>query len=306
MRKALSLLLFVSAAASLHAQNASPDQIRAAATRAVAITQQGSAGFYKFMTCFSCHDHALPVLEWQTARQHGVPVDETIAAQITAKGLLNTPNFTSIDDAVQDPGIIDPAPSDGWALVAAHAAGVLPNLVMAAYARRIATWQRPDGHWPTLDARPPQSYSLFTATAVAARAIQLYMPAQLREETNSRLGRAKTWLLANEPQSTEDATFRLFGLRFTDATSGEIQRATAGLLALQRADGGWGEIPHLPSDAYSTGEALVALNEAGGVAVNDAAWRKGLQYLVSTQGSRRGVARAHAPSVARCGQPALF
>ena len=56
--------------------------------------------------------------------------------------------------------IIDPAPSDGWALIAAHAVGVQPNLVTAVYARRIATWQRPDGHWSTGDARPPQSSQL--------------------------------------------------------------------------------------------------------------------------------------------------
>ena len=76
-----------------------PDQVRAAATRAVAITQQGSAGFYKFMTFFSCHDHALPTLAWQIAREHGVPVDQTVAAQMIAQGLLNTPNLSSIDDA---------------------------------------------------------------------------------------------------------------------------------------------------------------------------------------------------------------
>jgi ankyrin repeat protein len=39
----------------------------------------------------------------------------------------------------------------------------------------------------------------------------------------------------------------------------------------------------LQPDAYSTGEALVALNEAGGVAVTDPAWQKGLQYLLSAQ-----------------------
>lgn len=49
-------------ASALHAQSASPDRIRTAATRAVAAVEQGSAGFYKFMNCFSCHDHGLPML----------------------------------------------------------------------------------------------------------------------------------------------------------------------------------------------------------------------------------------------------
>jgi ankyrin repeat protein len=264
-------------------ESATQEQIRSAATRALGITGQGAAGFYKFMVCSSCHDHALPVMAWQTAREHGIKVDEALASQIAVRGLTTIPNFASIDVAVQGSNIIDPAPSDGWALIAAHAAGVQPNLVTATYARRIVNWQRADGHWPTLDARPPQSYSLITATAVAAHAVQLYMPAQVRHETDERLARAKAWLLATEPQSTEDSTYRLLGLYWTDASAAETKRAAADLLALQRPDGGWAELSHLQPEAYSTGEALVALNESGGVPVTDAAWQKGLLYLLSTQ-----------------------
>ncbi len=77
MHKTLALCLFV---AALHAQAASPDQIRSAASRAVAIVQHGSAGFYKFMDCFSCHDHGLPMLTFRMARERRVPVDETAAS----------------------------------------------------------------------------------------------------------------------------------------------------------------------------------------------------------------------------------
>ncbi len=164
MHKALVLFLFIP---TLHAQTASPDEIRAAATRSVVTVQHGTEGFYKAMVCFSCHDHGLPMLTFQMARQRGIPVDEASAAQVAAKGLMAMPDFTSIDRAVQDPMIVDPAAADGWALVAAHSAGVKPNLVTAVYARRVANWQRADGHWPTGDDRPPQSYSPITATAVA-------------------------------------------------------------------------------------------------------------------------------------------
>jgi ankyrin repeat protein len=280
MYRALVFFLFVP---MLHAQTAPPEPIRSPATRAVGMIQHGSTGFSNATQCFSCHAHALPMLALQTAREHGIAVDEAAASQVAAKGFLFAPNFTSIDYAVQDPMIIDPALGDGWALVAAHAAGVKPNLVTAAYARRIATWQRPDGHWPTADDRPPQSYSLFTATAVALYAMHLYMPAQLSQETRDRSARAWLWLLSTEPRSTEDSTFRLFGLYWGGGAADECKRAAQGLLALQRPNGGWGELPHMPPDAYSTGEALVALNEAGGVAITDPAWQKGLRYLLSTQ-----------------------
>ena len=303
MHRALLVCLFVPV---LHAQTASPDRIRSAADHAVAIVQHGSTGFSKLMQCFSCHDHALPMLTLRTARERGVAVDEAAASQVAAKGFHFSPDLTSIDGAVQDPMIIDPAPSEGWALIAAHAVGVKPNLVTAVYARRIANWQRPDGHWPTGDDRPPQSYSFFTATALALRAMHLYMPAELDKETQERSARAIKWLLTAEPHSTEDFTFRLFGLHWAGATANECRRAAHDLLALQRASGGWAELPHMQPDAYSTGEALVALHEAGGVAVTDSAWQKGLHYLLSTQqadGSWHVHTRHAFP---RRGEPAVF
>jgi len=50
------------------------------------------------------------------------------------------------------------------------------------------------------------------------------------------------------------------------------------LVSLQRADGGWAQIPSLGSDAYSTGSALVALHEAG-ISVTSKTYRRGVQYL---------------------------
>lgn len=280
MYKAFLVCLFVPV---LHAQTASPDRIRSAADHAVAIVQLGSTGFSKLMQCFSCHDHALPMLTLRAARERGVAVDEAAASQMAAKGFLFSPDLSSLDRAVQEPMIIDPAPSEGWALIAAHAVGVKPNLVTAAYARRIANWQRPEGYWATGDVRPPQSYSFFTATALALRAMHLYMPAGLDKETQQRSARAIRWLLTAEPHSTEDFTFRLNGLHWAGATAADCRRAAHDLLALQRTSGGWAQLPHMEPDAYSTGEALVALHEAGGVAITDPPWQKGLHYLLSTQ-----------------------
>lgn len=293
MRKALAVFLFVPA---LHAQSTSPAQIREAARRSVAMIQKGSEGFYQAMTCFSCHDHGLPMLTFQIARQKGIPVDEASAAKVAAKGLTTSPDFSSIDRAVQDPSIVDPPASDGWALVAAHAEGIKPNLAEEVYARRIANWQRADGHWPTIDDRPPQSYSPITATAVALRAIQLYLPAQFRSELEERQTRARGWLLAAKPRDSEEATYLLFGLHYAGANPEQCDGASHQLLALQRPDGGWAELPHLNSDAYSTGEALVALHIAGGMPVTDPAWQRGLRYLLSTQ-EKQGIWHVHTRQV---------
>jgi ankyrin repeat protein len=181
--------------------------------------------------------------------------------------------------------MLDPATDDGWELIDMHAAGVEPNLVTGAYAQRLASLQQADGHWLSGAFRPPQSYSLFTATALVVRAMQLYMPIQSREETRVRFGRAKKWLLTAEPRETEDYTFRLLGLLWAGASAGERSRAARDLIELQKVDGGWSQLPHMQPDAYATGEALMALHEAGGLPVSSPVWQKGLQYLLSTQDS---------------------
>ena len=50
------------------------------------------------------------------------------------------------------------------------------------------------------------------------------------------------------------------------------------LIALQRANGGWGQTEQLPSDAYATGETLYALHETGMLATQPA-YRRGVEYL---------------------------
>ena len=50
-----------------------------------------------------------------------------------------------------------------------------------------------------------------------------------------------------------------------------------------RADGGWGQIPTIASDAYATGQALTAVAEAGSLAVTDPVYRQGVQFLLNTQ-----------------------
>jgi squalene cyclase len=54
------------------------------------------------------------------------------------------------------------------------------------------------------------------------------------------------------------------------------------LLALQRADGGWSDLPSMGSTAYATGKALVALQTAG-LQTSDPAYQRGVQYLLNSQ-----------------------
>ena len=75
----------------------------------------------------------------------------------------------------------------------------------------------------------------------------------------------------------------MFGLSWARGSFVSIAKAREALLAQQRPDGGWGQTDGRPSDAYATGESLVALSEAAGVPASHPAYQRGLRYLLATQ-----------------------
>lgn len=264
---ALSAVLFAAQAAQA-AQAAGESPIRAAAARSVKLLQS-SMGQWK-QDCNSCHHQSLPLMALDSARRHGIPVDEP-AAQRAAEQTFSY--LSSIDLAVQYSDLADPALVDGYQLTAAGASNIAPSLTTSLYARRLARLQTADGHWRIFDARPPHSAGVFTPTALAARAIALYAPGEAIV-----LERARQWLTRAQPASAEDHAFRLLGLAWTSASESVRRQAARQALALQRPDGGWGQLPALDSDAYSTAELVYALRLATGD-LN----QPGLQYLLRTQ-----------------------
>ncbi len=281
------LFLTLFCATNLWGQGPAEKEIRESAAKAVALLQQSCQQVARVQTCFSCHHSGLPSIALQRAREHGVPVDEGSAREVALKSFTSpdTENLVSLDLAIQGPLLIDPGMGTGLTLISGAAAGLKPSLVMAVHAVRAANWQSEDGTWPTVDARPPSSHSIFTSTAVAAQAIDLYMPKQLEAKKRLVVQRARHWLEKAQPKTTEDFTFRLFGLKWTGADAGKLREAADQLLALQQADGGWAQIRSRSTDAYATAEALVALHQAGGISADNPAWRRGVKYLLDNQKS---------------------
>jgi ankyrin repeat protein len=279
----------------LCAGDVSPARIQEAATKAVAVIQKSQRNWYVKQSCFSCHQQVLPALAFQAAREHGIPVDEQAAHTDVVKTLGF---YANLDRAVEYTNIIDPALSDGYGMVAAHAAGLRPTLVTAVYARLLAARQEPDGHWESADERPPESYSPFTATTIAMRAIQCYSHPSQKADTQARVERARAWLLSHTPHVTEERVFQLMGAILSKADQSVLDKLRDALKATQLSDGGWNSLDGRASDVYSTGQVLVVLNEAG-VPVTDPAWRRGIDYLLRTQaqdGTWHVVSRLHPPA----------
>ena len=102
-------------------------------------------------------------------------------------------------------------------------------------------------------------------------------------EMAERIRRAAAWLASVAPRTMEDRSFQLLGLAWAEGDPAAIGKGAAALLAEQRPDGGWAQVPARASDAYATGQALVALHQAGGLAVDDLAYRRGVDFLLGSQ-----------------------
>src|SRR5262249_135415 len=143
--------------------------------------------------------------------------------------------------------------------------------------------QQLDGHWAINTNRPPIESNDIEVTAMSLRALQLFMPPTRRAETTKAVERARAWLVSATPMDTEELAFRLLGLAWAGAPKAPIGDGAGELAAAQREDGGWAQRERGGSDAYATGEALVALQESGALAPADRTVRRGLAFLLATQ-----------------------
>jgi hypothetical protein len=130
--------------------------------------------------------------------------------------------------------------------------------------------------------RPPIESNDIEVTAVSMRALQTYAPKPLRQEYRHAIERARDWLATAKADATEERAFRVLGLAWAEADRALVEKASSEVLAAQRSDGGWAQQASMMSDAYATGEALVAL-EMSGVGLEHPGFRRGVEFLLRTQ-----------------------
>jgi hypothetical protein len=251
--------------------------VKASVEKAIGLLQQSGAQFTSVSGCYSCHHQSLPQMALGVARTPGFGVDETAARQqvdatvrvlkgVYEKALENR-------DRIPDPPI-----SVSYALLGLAAEQYQADTITDAMTRVIAAWQSDDGaFYPLPPVRPPLEASSFAATALSLRAIQLYGTGQ-----DDRIAHASNWLRAARPRTTEDRAMQLLGLAWAKAPADDLRNSADALLAEQRQDGGWAQLPGLDTDAYATGQALVALETAGN-AVSGADYQRGVAFLLRTQ-----------------------
>jgi ankyrin repeat protein len=298
---------------------AKPDpavSMRQALTRSLPLLQRADVSFQQRSGCVSCHNNSLTAMAVATARKNGFAVDE----QIARKQLQATTSYLGdwSERLRQSVGIPGDADTISYVLLGLAAAHHRPDATTDAMARFLKSKQTPEGRWLIFAHRPPLESSDFQVTAVSLRALQLYAPQSNRAAYQRSVEEAARWLTEAHPVSTEDLIFQLLGLvwantpasitqpghkanhvRETPAPSAAemisvLQKGTRDLLAQQQADGGWSQLATLGSDAYATGQSLVALREASKALAYDpaakevrtrieSAYQRGVQFLLNTQ-----------------------
>jgi hypothetical protein len=259
-----------------------PLRPRDAITRAVARLQPVGPAFNNRTKCNSCHNQNIPGTAITAAQRRGIAIDESLAGHSME---ATTRQFTARREAI----LLGDTNGGGfqantlYTLLEMAEGHMAPTAISDALVIGLASHQAPDGSLPLVtDIRPPLTGSTITATAMAIRAMREYAPPGLHADMEERAARATAFMRTVSPRDTQEQIFKMLGLLWGGASTTDVAREKAAVVALQRADGGWSQLTSMQTDAYASGQALWALHTAG-MPASDAAYRNGTDYLLKTQ-----------------------
>jgi N-acyl-D-amino-acid deacylase len=256
--------------------------IRPSINRALLLLQKSLMEYPRHETCFSCHHQGVSMFTLSLARARGYTTAEK-------KSVENVIKHTAADlqsalllyqKGEGQPGGVTRA---GYALFALQSGGVERDAITTAVTGFLLQRDQDKGFWSVSGHRPPSEASAFTDTFLAIRALKTYGQEAQKDAITARIARARQWLEQTPPKDTEDRVFQLWGLYEAGTARTRLQEAVKELLAEQRKDGGWAQLPEAASDAYATGTVLTALCLAGGLSTEDSAYRQGVQFLLQSQ-----------------------
>jgi len=254
---------------------------RGAVAAALARLQPISPVLYEQRKCISCHHQTLPAIAMKLASARGIAVDAE-AAMHPIRSTLEVWKGRR-DGLMVGREIGGGANELTYGLLMLAEAGVSPDSTTDAAVANLMSLQRTDGSWVFLDTRPPQAdNSRIHFTAMAIRGLDVYAPPGLRPDAGARIERAREFLRAAVPISTQDEAFKLMGLAWSRVPAAEVAAQAKRVLALQRQDGGWAQLPTMAADAYTTGQALFALHTSS-TSPASSVYQKGVAYLLRTQ-----------------------
>lgn len=287
MRRMLTVgALFVATATAPAMGRDDDGDIRAAVKKALPLLQRSAATFVEKRACGSCHHNGLTAMAVDLARKRGFQVDEDLASD-QWDGLKSFMEISISEEKLARMRAGKGGPSGafdyGYAALTYASRDGKPTASTEAGNEYLLAVQREDGAWPDIIKRPPLTGGETAATAVAVYSLRQYPTGHRTAEVERSIAKAREWLVKADPGNATDRGYQLLGLGWANASEGETKGVVAKLLAEQREDGGWSQLPDRASDSFATGLVLVALHQAGGVPTADPTYRKGVKFLLRTQ-----------------------
>ena len=285
------------AAMSVPRAATSDKEVRSAVEQGMLLLTRSARGYPSHRKCFACHHQTLPLLAYRAAKEAGVTVDPDLPQEI---GDFTDRYFRSRIELMKDGNGIP-----GRGFMVAYGALTLrlvselnsnqttsadrskDDELAVAFTRYLLKTQKDDGRWSPASIRPPLEESDVTGTMLARGHLRLAQRPQGGQqpsvaEIEAALQKADQWLIAVKLTSQEDLVFRVWGLAQDKAATDAVQSVLDQLLQRQREEGGWGQLPDMPSDAYATGQAIFVLREAG-LSRDNARLRRGVEFLMQTR-----------------------
>ncbi|HLK56170.1 MAG TPA: ankyrin repeat domain-containing protein, partial [Chthonomonadaceae bacterium] len=277
------------------------ERARMAVERGLPPVELATLNFINRSGCVSCHHQGVGLMVTAMARDHGYQVDKSLTeTQVKSVTDFIDPSAPQLRGILDKPELHGKVPTAEIGEYVPFMAYVFNGLLEQKVPTResiscatviMASQQREDGRFSFTAHREPMQSTDITTTAFCIRLLQTYMPADRADDVARRIGKARDWLIASHAITTDDLAFRLLGLKWAGAPPQEIDQAAAALRKAQHGDGGWSQFQkprftrdaYACSDAYATGEALYALNQAGASAPSDAYYQRGVRFLLDTQ-----------------------
>ena len=200
------------------------------------------------------------------ARDRGLAVNNEVIDRMVQRQeeLTSTSSFVNRCYQLDRPVPVPPR-FFGYTLWGLSALGYPASDSIEASIWYLAATQQADGRWSTSEGRPPMGNSDFIATLLAMQSLQMYPIHGREEEFRRRVEHAAKWFANSTPLTHQDRVCQLLGLGWAGYEAEALPHLVETLVQDQNDDGGWSQLPHLNSDAWATGQTLVALHVAGGM-----------------------------------------
>jgi hypothetical protein len=171
-----------------------------------------------------------------------------------------------------------------YVLLGLHEEGYKADINTDTVAMFMMNRQSPDGQWyyATADTRPPLCLDHIGETALSMRALQLYTPKVDAAKYRAAIQKAAAWMADAKSYNNDDRGWRVAGLAWAGNHPQALREAIKELVATQKQDGSFADVPTMESTAYATGKSLMALAQAG-MPASDPVYQRGVKWLLTHQ-----------------------